>query len=129
MSRVDPTGESAADFFAGWGDALTLGGTKYLRKWVGEAFGVVDANESVDTESGWYTAGQVAGAVNGAALAGGAAAHRFGWRSKITWDKANHYFGRFDRLPHLQFLIFREGVKNSHRIMRIPLPHWMAPRK
>jgi RHS repeat-associated protein len=50
---------------AGWGDALTFGGTSLVRDWMG-------TNDNVNTNNGWYTAGTSVGMANGIALSGGA---------------------------------------------------------
>lgn len=77
MNWSDPSGldglDNAANFIAGWGDTLTLGGTKIARKYVGEVLGVGDANEAVNTDSGWYRGGEATGFVHSAAfgVAGG----------------------------------------------------------
>jgi hypothetical protein len=72
VNGVDPLGLDAlkriSNFAAGWGDTLTFGGTKHLRKWVGEAVGVGDANEAVDYQSGEYRGGQLVGTVHQMAL-------------------------------------------------------------
>ena len=47
VTSVDPLGadrlNTGASFFGGWGDALSLGGTKWGRKWIGEAAGIASA--------------------------------------------------------------------------------------
>ena len=57
----------AANFAAGFGDAVTFGLTDVVRD-------AIDANGAVDKESGVYTAGQVTGLAAGIAVASPAAA-------------------------------------------------------
>ena len=66
--------DDTSNFFAGWGDTLTFGATKYGRKYVGEAFGVGDANESVDYCSGAYTGGEWVGFAHSMAFGAGGGA-------------------------------------------------------
>jgi hypothetical protein len=56
---------STSDFFAGWADTLTFGGTGLIRK-------VAGYDDAVDYNSGFYTAGQVTGGIHGFALGFGA---------------------------------------------------------
>jgi hypothetical protein len=76
VNGVDPWGldtlDNLSNFFAGWGDALTFGGTKHARKWVGEAVGVGDANKAVDYQAAQYRGGQLVGTVHSAVLTRGA---------------------------------------------------------
>ncbi|WP_162668091.1 polymorphic toxin-type HINT domain-containing protein [Gemmata massiliana] len=53
--------KETSNFFAGWADALTFGGTNYIR----DGFGY---NDAVDKTTGTYGAGQVVGTVHGIAL-------------------------------------------------------------
>jgi len=64
--------DKATDFMAGMGDKISLGLTDVIRDWMG-------TNDSVDKDSGWYTAGGYAGdawwiAFGTAGIAGSAAA-------------------------------------------------------
>lgn len=70
MSRVDATGLTFTDFVAGWGDTLTIGGTKYLRKWIGEGLGIGDANEAVNYDSPDYSYGETVGTAHTLLLGG-----------------------------------------------------------
>jgi RHS repeat-associated protein len=67
--RTDISGldwlDDSANFFAGYGDVLSFGATHWGRKWLGQAAGVGDANQSVDLSSGAYHVGQVAGYTHG----------------------------------------------------------------
>ena len=56
-----------SDFFGGWGDALTFGGTGLVRQGMG-------TDDYVARNSGWYTAGQVAGTLHGPFIMPGASA-------------------------------------------------------
>jgi len=68
VSRTDGSGcdwlDNAANFFAGWGDRLTHGGTEAIRIGIG-------ANDGIDHGSGWYAGGGVVGAIHGTLLARG----------------------------------------------------------
>lgn len=66
---ADPYGtDGITDFFAGWGDTLTFGGTKIARKYLGEALGIGDANEAVDYDSSSYGVGTYVGTAHSVAL-------------------------------------------------------------
>jgi len=43
-------------------------------------------------------------------------------RLKIELHGAHHTFGRLGKRKHIQMMIYRQGVKGSHKILRIPLP-------
>jgi hypothetical protein len=43
-------------------------------------------------------------------------------RLKIKLHGAHHTFGRLGKRKHIQMMIYRQGVKRSHKIIRIPLP-------
>ncbi|MBX7134812.1 MAG: RHS repeat-associated core domain-containing protein [Fimbriimonadaceae bacterium] len=93
---ADPSGlrealEAASDFFSGWGDTLTLGGTKYLRKWVGEAAGVGDANEIIDYDSTLYVLGEVAGTLNGLFMGGAGGMKAGAYRAGLEFS---HFVAR-----------------------------------
>lgn len=68
ISFLDPTGlgflQHLTDFSAGFGDALSFGLTRWIRKKMG-------VDSAVDPCSGWYTAGDVAGMVVGAVATAG----------------------------------------------------------
>jgi len=51
------------DFFAGWGDTLTWGGTRQVRVWIG-------CDDVVDYGSGSYRVGEIVGEVHDTALGG-----------------------------------------------------------
>jgi hypothetical protein len=51
------------DFFAGWGDTLTMGGTRQVRVWIG-------CDDVVDYGSGSYRVGEIVGEVHDTALGG-----------------------------------------------------------
>ncbi len=53
---------------AGWGDTLSLGATKYGRKYLGEALGIGDGNDAVDYDSFDYKVGIGAGTVHSFAI-------------------------------------------------------------
>ncbi len=92
---VDPWGldwlDNAANFTAGWGDALTFGMTGRVRMWLG-------VNDVVDEGSGWYIGGQVVGTVHSMLLPGAhlpwkSGSHTWGatrsWLGRIGWAEAN----------------------------------------
>lgn len=66
LLNIDPTGfcsesqqsrnwlENVSDFSAGFGDTITFGGTKWIREQIG-------VNDVVNSNSGYYTAGEVSG--------------------------------------------------------------------
>jgi hypothetical protein len=53
-----PSLQGVSDYFAGFGDQFTFGGTRYVRNWINGEFGLPNA---VDYCSLWYTAGRGAG--------------------------------------------------------------------
>jgi RHS repeat-associated protein len=61
LNATDPSGtdwlDNTSNFAAGWGDALTLGGTRKVRQWLG-VDGVVDPG------SGYYMAGEIVGTLH-----------------------------------------------------------------
>jgi RHS repeat-associated protein len=57
-----PSWEEAGEAVAGWGDTITFGATKWVREQIGD--------ENVDTCSGAYQSGGVAGLVTGALIPG-----------------------------------------------------------
>jgi RHS repeat-associated protein len=68
VNNYDPlwsAAQHACNFFAGWGDMLSFGGTTALNEKTG-------ASQMVDKTSGAYTGGQWTGVVHGAAIPGGA---------------------------------------------------------
>jgi RHS repeat-associated protein len=83
LTLLDPAGLSFTDFVAGWGDTLTFGGTKYLRKWIGEELGYGDANEAVDYGSPHYGYGEIAG-IGHSLLLGGAGGLKVGGKAAGT---------------------------------------------
>ncbi len=103
------------DFAAGFGDFITFGGTK----WVRDAIGCGDC---VDFDSGVYTAGQVTGAVTGAALGGLTAARAAGVTSRVAIHGAHHTFPVVGRAAHIQVNVWQIGVKGSGSALRVPLP-------
>jgi RHS repeat-associated protein len=60
INFIDPTGlsfmQGLSDFFAGFGDTITFGGTRWVRR-------KLDVDSVVNPCSGWYTTGGVAGLV------------------------------------------------------------------
>jgi uncharacterized protein RhaS with RHS repeats len=108
ISFIDPMGleasQSFENFSAGLGDALLFGAGSWLRS----AFGI----DGVNTGSGWYTAGQVAGTVLQAALmdgmgAGGAAASEEVAVAKESFFEGAHYS------PKVQWQM-EQGVGEFH---------------
>ncbi|MBN1907069.1 MAG: RHS repeat-associated core domain-containing protein [Deltaproteobacteria bacterium] len=43
-------------------------------------------------------------------------------RAKIAIHAPHHSFGSLGKLSHIQIIIWKEGVKGTHKILRIPLP-------
>lgn len=68
IDLMDPTGlsfmQGLTNFSAGFGDKITFGGTRWIRKKLG-------VDEVVNPCSGWYATGGVAGVVVGSTIAGG----------------------------------------------------------
>ncbi len=62
------------DFFAGWGDTLTWGGTRQVRVWIG-------CDDVVDYGSGSYRVGEIVGEVHDTALGGKGKAAKIGARA------------------------------------------------
>ncbi|MCW5947550.1 MAG: RHS repeat-associated core domain-containing protein, partial [Fimbriimonadales bacterium] len=120
-SHSDAWLNSAANFFAGWGDVLTFGGTGYVRKWLG-----VDG--IVDRESRPYISGSTVGAGHGLAFGAAGGARLAGWTSKVGVHSAHHSFGKLGKLPHVQVTVWKPGVKGSDKHLRIPLPPIRLPR-
>ncbi len=103
----------AADFFAGWGDTLTLGGTYLLRELAG-------LNDVIDGSSGAYRAGIAVGVAHWGAMVGNVAyawwradptkpvklfrltirfrksTPRFGGRRAVSFDWTGKQVGRFE---------------------------------
>lgn len=68
LSRVDPEGrdwlDNTANFFGGWGSALTFGGTEYVANGINMAL----FQTKFDFGGGYYVAGQVVGEIHATAL-------------------------------------------------------------
>lgn len=109
------TMQVVGDFAAGFGDFITLGGTKLIRESIG-------CSDCVDYESGQYAAGQVAGGAAGTALGGLTAARAAGVTSRVAIHGAHHVFPLVGRAAHVQVNVWRIGVKGSGVAFRIPLP-------
>jgi YD repeat-containing protein len=62
------------DFFAGWGDTLTMGGTRQVRVWIG-------CDDVVDYGSGSYRVGENVGEVHDQAMGGKGKAAKIGARA------------------------------------------------
>jgi hypothetical protein len=62
------------DFFAGWGDTLTWGGTRQVRVWIG-------CDDVVDYGSGSYRVGEIVGEVHDQAMGGKGKAAKIGARA------------------------------------------------
>ncbi|MBL8049358.1 MAG: AHH domain-containing protein [Chthonomonas sp.] len=121
VGAFDPLGLSWSDFFAGWGDTLTFGGTKYARKWLGEALGVGDANESVNYGSTAYGAGQVVGFANDLAIGGYGIAGRLAARASsrlvqapLKLISAAPRVGRSSKLRHQMAMVGRAVQPGEH---------------
>ena len=106
--------QEAADLSTGFGDTITGGLTAFLR-----------AGGAVDSSSGFYKTGVVAGYVWDAAYLATGVAYLAGVRTKVAMHGPNHPFPMFGgrRLPHLQLNVWRQGVPGSAwRARRVPLP-------
>lgn len=105
-----------SDISAGFGDGLTLGGTKWIRDQMNQVYGWENA---VDSSSGYFTAGEL---LSGAVLGNATALKAFGVGSRIAIHNAHHTFKFFGKLYHVQINTWWNGVKNSGGALRIPLP-------
>jgi len=103
------------DFAAGFGDLITVGGTK----WVREAWACEDC---VAYESPVYSAGAIVGGTAGTALGALSIARALGVTSRIAIHPAHHTFPFIGRAAHIQVNVWRIGVKASGHAVRIPLP-------
>jgi RHS repeat-associated protein len=130
LKRCDDNGADWIDFFAGWGDMLSGGGvwqlvtgepfSKSARRLVGDTIGIGDANKSVDEDSSGYAVGKFVGTLHLTAivmLAPGAA----GFRGKVGIHGPHHKFGSVGKLWHFQINIWQDGVKDSGKVLRLPL--------
>ena len=125
----------AASASAGFGDALTtipftnLCGTCAARK----SLGSTEFEEESLKDSWYYTGGEVAGDVaQGILLPYGAAkasAKLAGRGVTFGIHNAHHGFPGLGRVPHLEVVVFKPGVKNSQRIWRRPFKNIKYPKK
>ena len=124
INNIDPLGlfslQDAANLSAGFGDTITLGGTKWIREQWNEAYGLGD--DVVNQCSGYFKAGQYSGYAWGVAAISVGTARVAGWTSKIARHGPHHTFGRLGKLSHIQTTIWKMGVKGSGRNFRFPLP-------
>ncbi len=82
------------DFFAGWGDTLTGGGTRQVRKWIG-------CDDVVDSSSGSYRVGEIVGEVNDLALGGKGRAGKVAKKlAEEAAEKGAKYTGRHGNKQH-----------------------------
>lgn len=102
----------AANFAAGFGDAITFGLTDVVRDAIG-------ANGAVDKESGVYLAGEVAGAATSAALGGAAASAIRNGRTMATSGAARSLATEALTSKPGQALFGKGGVLNSGSEFRI----------
>ena len=84
VNSIDPSGlgilDDASNFFAGFGDTITFGGTAWVRGQINDAFGL--PNE-VDTCSSWYAAGGYTSDAVGLALGGAGVARSLGYEVRL----------------------------------------------
>jgi hypothetical protein len=116
IGNVDILGKGWVSFFSGWGDTVSLGATKWGRRWGGQLAHVGDANSVVDYDSSAYLGGELVGTVqmtlmDGAGLAktGSSGALRVGMRRPLP----GMAFGRLRNV---------EVVEKSHWIPNRFLP-------
>ena len=73
----DKLPQGLVDFAAGFGDVVSFGMTDKVRDWM-------NTTDAVNSDSGFYTAGQVTGIAHSMVLGGG-----MGWRGAMGWRAAN----------------------------------------
>ncbi len=105
--------EGLSNFFAGFGDTITFGGTAWLREQGGY-------NDVVNPSSGYYIGGSIAGVGADLALGGAGALKAAGYSTKIAVHGAHHTFPTLGKWPHIQLTVWKEGIKRSHINFRIP---------
>jgi len=86
INWMDPDGldwlDDTSNFFAGWGDTLTFGGTDILREEVG-------INGGIDHSNGWYYGGEAAGFLHSVAFGGAGGLRAAG--SKAAGKEFSHW--------------------------------------
>ena len=107
--------EQISNASAGFGDAISMGGTKWVRQQMGY-------DNVVNYDSGAYTAGEVAGYALDVATGTAGVARAAGWTTRIAVHEAHHTFGSVGKLSHVQMNYWQTGVKGSGGVFRIPLP-------
>jgi RHS repeat-associated protein len=118
------------NFAVGFGEAMTqvpFTDWSFVR-WYDLRRGTRD----VDDDSNAYWVGSVAGDLGQTAIPVVGALgklKRVGYAGKLALHTAHHTFGRWGKLSHLQVTIYRQGVKGSHWIKRLPLPFRRIPKK
>ena len=96
---------NVTNFFSGWGDTLSFGGTKVVRGWLG-------ADDVVDYGSGAYMGGQGAGFVHSVAMGRGFGVLRDGRFARGMWR------------PNSAFPKGKEWIERSHWFSRAKFPQW-----
>ncbi len=116
---TDPSGldwlDDLSNFSAGFGDTISFGLTKWIRK-------KLDIDDVVDYCSGFYTAGKWTGYAWEVATAGASIARAAGWTTRLAIHGPHHAFGNLGKLSHIQLNWWRIGAKGSGGAFRIPLP-------
>ena len=120
VNLIDPEGldwlDASANFSAGFGDALTFGGTQWIREQLNGGTDVVDVCSNA------YTAGSIIGVGTSFALGGTGIARVAGYTSRIAIHGAHHTFGNLGRLSHIQVTVWKIASKGSGSNYRFPLP-------
>jgi len=124
-----------SDFFAGMGDTISFGATRWYRQKHGF--------DCVNTDSGWYTGGEVAGFIHG--LASGGAVGRAAMNGVVKgglrvsqlgrlsarvglFHSAHHPFKYLGGIKyrHSQITFYIKGIKKSGKTFHFP---WALPPK
>jgi hypothetical protein len=70
-----------------------------------------------------YIAGSLGISAGATTVASGALiAQGFGYSARIAIHPAHHTFGKLGNLKHIQINLWKQGVKGSGKVIRIPLP-------
>ena len=124
---IDPYGlgpvDDAGDFAAGFGDTLTIGGTRYLRE---DFFGI----GGTDQTSGFYTAGGWTGGATGCGLGAAGTARGLIWAGRLGGAGKLNALGRWlhhGRYWRLSGSGFQKGTP-GHRIPTLRIGEAQPPR-
>jgi len=127
--------ENAADFFAGWGDTLSFNLTKKARGLMGDWWDI----GGVDTESGWYAAGEWTGTAQGfffgGAHAGRNALYQMAGRGRGFWKGVGRGLGRLFSDKRQWASVMGQWSRQAGNGTRVllargqDLHHWLIPQR